>query len=230
VVVIPFSLNASVVLAEVVDSGPRDHGAFFQFLFNEDLTLVTLEPGETFAFKIYYGGAATKVDATLAIQAVSAEVSRVKISAQWHEDSIIYTFHRPLASLPSGLLFWVSQFAGSCDTDGSPNSFIFGFSGVGGLPIVPPSNGGGEGDPHFKTWRGQHFDFHGECDLVLLHCPAFESGLGLDVHIRTKIRHDMSYISSVALRISSDVLEVESQGVYYLNGVVGTALPAEFCR
>jgi hypothetical protein len=82
VVVIPFSLNASVVLAEVVDSGPRDHGAFFQFLFNEDLTLVTLEPGETFAFKIYYGGAATKVDATLAIQAVSAEVSRVKISAQ----------------------------------------------------------------------------------------------------------------------------------------------------
>jgi hypothetical protein len=52
--------------------------------------------------------------------------------------------------------------------------------------------------------------------------------LGLDVHIRTKIRRDMSYISSAALRIGSDVLEVESQGVYYLNGVLSAALPAEF--
>jgi hypothetical protein len=116
---------------------------------------------------------------------------------------------------------------GGCDpTDGSPNTFIFGFSGVGGPPII--GGGGGEGDPHFKTWQGHHFDFHGECDLVLLHTPAFESGLALDVHIRTKIRHDMSYISSAVLRIGSDVLEVESQGVYYLNGVAGAALPAEF--
>jgi hypothetical protein len=90
-----------------------------------------------------------------------------------------------------------------------------------------PATGGCQGDPHFKTWRGKHFDFHGECDLVLLHSSAFESGLGLDVHIRTKIRRDMSYISSAALRIGSDVLEVESQGVYYLNGVLSAALPAE---
>jgi hypothetical protein len=91
------------------------------------------------------------------------------------------------------------------------------------------STAGGQGDPHFKTWRGKHYDFHGECcDLILLHSSAFESGLGLDVHIRTKIRRDMSYISSAALRIGSDVLEVESQGVYYLNGVLSAALPAEF--
>jgi hypothetical protein len=38
----------------------------------------------------------------------------------------------------------------------------------------------------------------------------------------------MSYISSAALRIGSDVLEVESQGVYYLNGVLSAALPDEF--
>jgi hypothetical protein len=38
----------------------------------------------------------------------------------------------------------------------------------------------------------------------------------------------MSYISSAALRIGSDVLEVESQGVYYLNGVLSAVLPAEF--
>jgi hypothetical protein len=95
-------------------------------------------------------------------------------------------------------------------------------------PPPPCSSAGCQGDPHFKTWRGQHFDFHGECDLVLLHNSAFESGLGLDVHIRTKIRRDMSFISSAALRIGSDILEVESQGVYYLNGVLSAALPAKF--
>jgi hypothetical protein len=95
--------------------------------------------------------------------------------------------------------------------------------------VCPPiGGGGGNGDPHFKTWQGQHFDYHGECDLVLLHSSEFGLGLGLDVHIRTKIRRDMAYISSAALRIGSDVLEVESQGVYYLNGVAGAALPAEF--
>jgi hypothetical protein len=98
---------------------------------------------------------------------------------------------------------------------------------VGGCDC-PAGNGGCDGDPHFKTWRGKRFDFHGECDLVLLHSSAFESGLGLDVHIRTKIRSDMSYISSAALRIGLNVLEVESQGIYYLNGVLSATLPAEF--
>jgi hypothetical protein len=67
---------------------------------------------------------------------------------------------------------------------------------------------GCDGDPHFKTWGGHHYDYHGECDLVLLHNAAFESGMGIDVHIRTKIRRDMSYISSAALKIGKDVLEV----------------------
>jgi hypothetical protein len=92
----------------------------------------------------------------------------------------------------------------------------------------PDGGAGTEGDPHFKTWRGQRFDYHGECDLVLLHSAAFESGLGLDVHIRTKIRRDMSYIASAALKIGEDLLEVESQGVYRFNGVLSAELPAEF--
>jgi hypothetical protein len=97
---------------------------------------------------------------------------------------------------------------------------------AGRCPACP--NGGCQGDPHFKTWRGKHFDYHGECDLVLLHSSAFESGLGLDVHIRTKIRHGFSYIASAALRIGKDHLEVESQGVYWLNGVLSADLPDEF--
>jgi hypothetical protein len=91
-----------------------------------------------------------------------------------------------------------------------------------------PYSAGCDGDPHFKTWGGHHYDYHGECDLVLLHNADFESGMGIDVHIRTKIRRDMSYISSAALRIGKDVLEVESQGVYWLNGVLNADLPDEF--
>jgi hypothetical protein len=78
------------------------------------------------------------------------------------------------------------------------------------------------GDPHLKTWCGQRYD------LIFIQSKEFESGLGLDVHIRTKMRGDMSYISSAVLRIGSDVLEVESQGLYHLNGVVNAELPSEF--
>jgi hypothetical protein len=35
-------------------------------------------------------------------------------------------------------------------------------------------------------------------------------------------------ISSAVLRVGSDVLEVESQGLYYLNGVANAELPSEF--
>jgi hypothetical protein len=115
-------------------------------------------------------------------------------------------------------------------SDGSFDSAIL--LGKNSLKCVPPptpnGGGGGQGDPHFKTWRGQHYDFHGECDLVLAQNKAFESGLGFDVHIRTQMRRDMAYISGAVLRIGSDVLEVESRGVYYLNGVENAELPSKF--
>jgi hypothetical protein len=85
-----------------------------------------------------------------------------------------------------------------------------------------------DGDPHFKTWRGERFDYHGECDLVMFHDPEFESGLGLDVHIRTEIRREFSFIAFAALKIGKDVLEVASQGVYWINGVLNADLPKEF--
>jgi hypothetical protein len=85
--------------------------------------------------------------------------------------------------------------------------------------------GGVQGDPHFKTWAGKRYDFHGECDLILFQSSKFKSGLSVDLHIRTTMRREMSYISSAALRIGTDVLEVESKGVYYKNGVLGPAMP-----
>jgi hypothetical protein len=42
--------------------------------------------------------------------------------------------------------------------------------------------GGAQEDPPYKTWRGQHYDFHDVCDLILLQSKEFEfeSDLVLD--------------------------------------------------
>jgi hypothetical protein len=152
------------------------------------------------------------------------------------------TFGNFLAGSPDG-----TGFLGFVDEENGINSLVFSTvsttdfgefflyddARVAGMCIppnegCPPGNPRCQGDPHFKTWRGQRFDYHGECDLVLLHIADFEAGLGLDVHIRTKLRRDMSYISSAALRIGTDLLEVASQGVFWFNGVLNAALPDEF--
>jgi hypothetical protein len=50
-----------------------------------------------------------------------------------------------------------------------------------------------------------------ECDLVMFH-DRVRVRFGLDVHIRTQIRREFSFIAFAALRIGKDVLEVASQG------------------
>ena len=71
-------------------------------------------------------------------------------------------------------------------------------------------------DPHFETFNGQAFSFHGECDLVMMQSSTFAAGLGLDLHIGTTRvdldRVSYSYISAAALRVDSDVLEVKDDG------------------
>jgi cysteine-rich repeat protein len=91
-----------------------------------------------------------------------------------------------------------------------------------------PHDASSYGDPHFKTWSGKHYDFHGVCDLLLLQSKEFESDMDLDVQIRTHMRRDMSYISNAAVRIGADILELQSHGVYHFNGVAGVELPSKF--
>ena len=50
--------------------------------------------------------------------------------------------------------------------------------------------------------------FHGGCDLVLLDNPDFHEGLGMLVHVRTKIETWWSYVESAAVRIGDQVLEI----------------------
>jgi hypothetical protein len=78
-------------------------------------------------------------------------------------------------------------------------------------------------DPHFETFNGEAFSYHGECDLVMMKSPSFASGLGLYVHIRTtridNARISYSYISAAAVRIGTDVLEVKDDGSILINGL-----------
>lgn len=82
------------------------------------------------------------------------------------------------------------------------------------------SKASGSGDPHFKTWTGTKYDYHGECDLVLLDQPTFNNGQGLRVHIRTTRVKYFSFISTIAVQIGEDILEFENDAEnFLLNGV-----------
>merc|ERR1711935_833025 len=78
------------------------------------------------------------------------------------------------------------------------------------------------GDPHFKTWKNEHFEYHGQCDLVMVSKKDFANSLGIDIHIRTKIVRFWSYIQRAAIRIGNDILEVEgsidmTKVIYWIN-------------
>lgn len=81
------------------------------------------------------------------------------------------------------------------------------------------------GDPHIKLWNGSFYDFHGECDLVLVSSPVFGGSAGLDIHIRTTIVDTWSYISSVSAKIGHDVLEVTKRGNFVANYKAHAPLP-----
>jgi hypothetical protein len=91
-------------------------------------------------------------------------------------------------------------------------------------PPSTPSKGSGSGDPHFKTWTGDKYDYHGECDLVLVNNPTFMDGLGLRIHIRTTRVKYFSYIEKVAVQIGEDVLEFDNDiENFFINGALAEA-------
>jgi len=82
---------------------------------------------------------------------------------------------------------------------------------------------GAFGDPHFDTFAGVSYSYHGQCDLVMIQSQQFHNGLGLRVHIRTTrvdaSHMSYSYISGAAIQIDNDVLEVMDDGSIILaNG------------
>jgi len=84
------------------------------------------------------------------------------------------------------------------------------------------------GDPHFTTWSGEHFDFQGECDLVLVDNPTFKTDVGMHIHGRTKLHGSWSAFSSVAVKMGEDVLEVHGSAAPFINGVELPVAPMEY--
>jgi len=72
-----------------------------------------------------------------------------------------------------------------------------------------PTNSGSGGDPHIITWKNEHFEYHGQCDLVLVKDPDFADGKGMEIHVRTKLVRHWSYIKNAAIKIGDDILEIE---------------------
>lgn len=75
-----------------------------------------------------------------------------------------------------------------------------------------------------KTWKNEHYEYHGQCDMILTKDKDFADGLGLDIQIRTKLVRYWSYIESAAVRIGDDILEVRgsvdpdnAEPVYWIN-------------
>jgi len=80
-----------------------------------------------------------------------------------------------------------------------------------------------KGDPHFMTWAGKTYDFHGVCDLVLVHVERFGKGIGMDIHIRSKKMKMWSFVASVAVCIGKDIFEVigGKEPKVFTNGIEG---------
>lgn len=92
-------------------------------------------------------------------------------------------------------------------------------------PSSPPIPGV-KGDPHFQTWAGENYDFHGVCDLVLLRSASFGNNAGLEIQVRTKRARIWSFVSAVAVQIGNDTLEVMGglENEYWINGEKGVEL------
>lgn len=112
--------------------------------------------------------------------------------------------------------------------DDCASHIFLNFDNVAWASPATGRSGAGMGDPHFLTWGQQWYDFHGICDLVFLSAPSFAGGLGLDIHIRTKARHQYSYIEAAVIKIGDDILEVGSWGEHWFNGVENGVERAEF--
>ena len=68
------------------------------------------------------------------------------------------------------------------------------------------------GDPHIRRWDQKRFDFHFECDLVLLHSDHVNGGVPLDLHICTMIQTKsfFSNIESASSKVSQTVFQLET--------------------
>lgn len=91
------------------DNGPADHGAYFRFKFGD------LATDTSRTFQIFYGAAANESDALAAIAAEGIELFSLGQS-------------QTCSDTPGGSV---------CSAANDAPTYIFGFKGVGGTPVIP---------------------------------------------------------------------------------------------
>jgi hypothetical protein len=74
-------------------------------------------------------------------------------------------------------------------------------------------------EPHFTTWQGASFDYHGACDLVLINNKSFDGYKGLALNVRTEQMAGglYSFVSDAVVRVGADILEVQKDQSLFLN-------------
>jgi len=75
---------------------------------------------------------------------------------------------------------------------------------------------------------GERFSYHGECDLLFMRCPSYYSNVGLDIHIRTKIQKQYSFIRGIALKFGKSYFEMDARDTFYVNKTYKKDIPEEF--
>jgi len=84
-------------------------------------------------------------------------------------------------------------------------------------------------DPHFSTWANQRFNYHGACDLVLLHAPEFQGDKSIDVHVRTVSESIYSIIAAVGIKVADSVFSFHHENLgfpqIFIDGVEVTEIP-----
>ena len=129
-----------------------------------DFALGPLDPGQSHVFNIYYGAAATESEALSAISIVGAET---------------YSLGQP--STPNG------------PSEGTPNTFIFAFSGVGGDPV--PSDCGNDqvdkGETCDPPFSGPHGPQNATCRLGCTFCGDGNVDPGEDCDDGNNIDNDL---------------------------------------
>ncbi|CAJ1941093.1 unnamed protein product [Cylindrotheca closterium] len=115
------------------------------------------------------------------------------------------------------------------------NTFAIGESfarGIGHVKVyqipISATSVGSQGDLHYKTWKGDRYQHHGQCDMLFIKDDNFANGRGLQVQTRTKNVRFWSFNRAAAIQIGNDTLEIEgtiepNQGGegnrYWINGV-----------
>ena len=101
--------------------GPDDHGAAFDFSFG------SLAAGANRDFKIFYGAAGSQAEALEALAAVNAEVYSLGMASGDGGDDDDEAVAKAAPALAADAEVTVAE--------GGPNTFIFAFAGVGGIPV-----------------------------------------------------------------------------------------------